>query len=201
MDNFRLWLHKLKIFYWLHRLKAASPEDVEYFNCQEELMDDLHSQYQLVERIIGAPSANDHLLLAQYIWRHKIFVSEYMNSFWAAHSNQKSAAGYPDYLCKWQGLPYSECSWEDGALIAKKFQKCIDDYMTRNQSKTIPSRDCKVILDSNCQLNRICFLPCSEINWCPAEFNLPSIPTICFSFLRCWNRGPGLCPWRNCLLT
>lgn len=31
----------------------ASPEDVEYFNCQEELIDDLHSQYQLVERIIG----------------------------------------------------------------------------------------------------------------------------------------------------
>ncbi|KAM6902342.1 LOW QUALITY PROTEIN: chromodomain-helicase-DNA-binding protein 1-like [Xenentodon cancila] len=95
-------------------LKAASPEDVEYLNCQEELMDDLHSQYQLVERIIG-------------------------------HSNQKSVAGFPDYLCKWQGLPYSECSWEDGGLIAKKFQKCIDDYMSRNQSKTIPSRDCKVL--------------------------------------------------------
>ncbi|KAG5272692.1 hypothetical protein AALO_G00168310 [Alosa alosa] len=95
-------------------LKAASPEDVEYFNCQQELMDDLHSQYQLVERIIG-------------------------------HSNQKSAAGYPDYLCKWQGLPYSECSWEDGALIGRKFQKCIDDYMCRNHSKTIPYRDCKVL--------------------------------------------------------
>uniref|UniRef100_A0A8C4NXP2 DNA helicase n=1 Tax=Dicentrarchus labrax TaxID=13489 RepID=A0A8C4NXP2_DICLA len=101
-------------------LKAASPEDIEYFNCQEELMDDLHSQYQLVERIIGVLSV-------------------------LGHSNQKSAAGYPDYLCKWQGLPYSECSWEDGALIAKKFQKCIDDYMSRNQSKTIPSRDCKVL--------------------------------------------------------
>uniref|UniRef100_A0A8C5HU47 DNA helicase n=1 Tax=Gouania willdenowi TaxID=441366 RepID=A0A8C5HU47_GOUWI len=95
-------------------LKAASPEDIEYFNCQQELMDDLHSQYQLVERIIG-------------------------------HSNQKSAAGYPDYLCKWQGLPYSECSWEDGALIAKKFQRCIDAYMSRHQSKTIPFRDCKVL--------------------------------------------------------
>lgn len=35
------------------RLKSASPEDVEYLNCQQELMDDLHSQYQLVERIIG----------------------------------------------------------------------------------------------------------------------------------------------------
>uniref|UniRef100_A0A8D3CCD7 DNA helicase n=1 Tax=Scophthalmus maximus TaxID=52904 RepID=A0A8D3CCD7_SCOMX len=95
-------------------LKAASPEDIEYFNCQEELIDDLHSQYQLVERIIGTLPA-------------------------------KSAAGYPDYLCKWQGLPYSECSWEDGCLIGKKFQKCIDDYMSRNQSKCIPFRDCKVL--------------------------------------------------------
>uniref|UniRef100_A0A4W6DPR5 Chromodomain helicase DNA binding protein 1 n=1 Tax=Lates calcarifer TaxID=8187 RepID=A0A4W6DPR5_LATCA len=110
LDNFKKKEQEKKKW-----LKAASPEDIEYFNCQEELMDDLHSQYQLVERII------------------------------AGHSNQKSAAGYPDYLCKWQGLPYSECSWEDGALIAKKFQKCIDDYMSRNQSKTIPSRDCKVL--------------------------------------------------------
>uniref|UniRef100_A0A665V5I3 Uncharacterized protein n=1 Tax=Echeneis naucrates TaxID=173247 RepID=A0A665V5I3_ECHNA len=109
LDNFKKKEQEKKKW-----LKMASPEDIEYFNCQEELMDDLHSQYQLVERIIG-------------------------------HSNQKSAAGYPDYLCKWQGLPYSECSWEDGALIAKKFQKCINDYMSRNQSKTIPSRDCKVL--------------------------------------------------------
>lgn len=61
-----------------------------------------------------------------------------------AHSNQKSAAGYPDYYCKWQGLPYSECSWEDGALIAKKFQSRIDEYFSRNQSKTTPFKDCKV---------------------------------------------------------
>uniref|UniRef100_A0A8C3CCU9 Chromodomain helicase DNA binding protein 1 n=2 Tax=Cairina moschata TaxID=8855 RepID=A0A8C3CCU9_CAIMO len=61
------------------------------------------------------------------------------------HSNQKSAAGYPDYYCKWQGLPYSECSWEDGALIAKKFQTRIDEYFSRNQSKTTPFKDCKVL--------------------------------------------------------
>ncbi|KAG8456346.1 hypothetical protein GDO86_002215 [Hymenochirus boettgeri] len=95
-------------------LKLASPEDVEYYNCQQELTDDLHKQYQIVERII-------------------------------AHSNQKSAAGYPDYFCKWQGLPYSECSWEDGALISKKFQNRIDEYISRNQSKTIPFKECKVL--------------------------------------------------------
>jgi chromodomain-helicase-DNA-binding protein 1 len=43
------------------RIKAASPEDVEYFNCQQELMDDLHSQYQLVERIIGGTLFHTHL--------------------------------------------------------------------------------------------------------------------------------------------
>ncbi|KAM4810238.1 chromodomain-helicase-DNA-binding protein 1 isoform 1-T1 [Rhinophrynus dorsalis] len=95
-------------------LKTASPEDIEYYNCQQELTDDLHKQYQIVERII-------------------------------AHSNQKSAAGFPDYFCKWQGLPYSECSWEDGALIAKKFQARIDEYLSRNQCKTIPSKECKVL--------------------------------------------------------
>lgn len=80
------------------------------------------------------------------LWPRSPFSSFFSPLFFSktGHSNQKSAAGYPDYLCKWQGLPYSECSWEDGALIAKKFQKCIDDYMSRHQSKTIPSRDCKV---------------------------------------------------------
>uniref|UniRef100_A0A8D2PJI7 Chromodomain helicase DNA binding protein 1 n=1 Tax=Zosterops lateralis melanops TaxID=1220523 RepID=A0A8D2PJI7_ZOSLA len=100
-------------------LKNASPEDVEYYNCQQELTDDLHKQYQIVERIIGMLQTS--------------------------HSNQKSAAGYPDYYCKWQGLPYSECSWEDGALIAKKFQARIDEYFSRNQSKTTPFKDCKVL--------------------------------------------------------
>ncbi|XP_060692950.1 chromodomain-helicase-DNA-binding protein 1 isoform X3 [Hemiscyllium ocellatum] len=95
-------------------LKMASPEDIEYFNCQQELVDDLHRQYQFVERII-------------------------------AHSNQKSASGHPDYLCKWQGLSYSECSWEDGALISRKFQSHIDAYTNRNQSRCIPMKECKVL--------------------------------------------------------
>lgn len=134
--------------HWIHRLKAASPEDIEYFNCQEELMDDLHSQYQLVERIIGGLFFFFFLQIITCLNRSIRFqclvLLKTPHFLQTGHSNQKSAAGYPDYLCKWQGLPYSECSWEDGALIAKKFQKCIDDYMSRHQSKTIPSRDCKV---------------------------------------------------------
>ena len=56
-----------------------------------------------------------------------------------------SSSGYPDYLCKWQGLPYFECTWEDGALTAKYFQKFIDDYLERERSDTIPNRNAKCL--------------------------------------------------------
>ncbi|XP_071845711.1 chromodomain-helicase-DNA-binding protein 1-like isoform X3 [Apostichopus japonicus] len=97
--------------------EKATPEDVEYYECQHEMTMQLFSQYQLVERVI-------------------------------AHTNQKQPgdypSGYPDYLCKWQGLPYSECTWEDGELISRKFQECIDAYHKRNKSQKIPSRSSKV---------------------------------------------------------
>ena len=63
--------------------------------------------------------------------------------FVTAHSSQKTTNeqnGYPDYLCKWMGLPYSDCTWEDGELIAKKFQHSIDEYHARNKSQRIPSK-------------------------------------------------------------
>lgn len=67
----------------------------------------------------------------------------------AAHSNQKMANennGYPDYLCKWQGLPYSECTWEEGELVSRKFQTLVDEYNVRNKSQRTPTpaKYCKV---------------------------------------------------------
>lgn len=35
------------------RLRRASPEDIEFHNCQQELISDLNKQFQIVERIIG----------------------------------------------------------------------------------------------------------------------------------------------------
>lgn len=61
-----------------------------------------------------------------------------------AHSHKTTSSNEPEYLCKWMGLPYSECSWEDDSLVKKKFQHCIDSFMNRNSSKTVPSKDCKV---------------------------------------------------------
>jgi hypothetical protein len=67
----------------------------------------------------------------------------------SAHSNQKMANennGYPDYLCKWQGLPYSECTWEEGELVSRKFQALVDEYNHRHKSQKTPTpaKYCKV---------------------------------------------------------
>lgn len=35
------------------RLRKASPEDVEFHNCQQELTAELSKQFQVVERVIG----------------------------------------------------------------------------------------------------------------------------------------------------
>uniref|UniRef100_A0A8C1SN02 Chromodomain helicase DNA binding protein 2 n=1 Tax=Cyprinus carpio TaxID=7962 RepID=A0A8C1SN02_CYPCA len=94
-------------------LKKASPEDLEYYNCQQELTNDLSKQFQIVERVIG--------------------------------KSQKTSSSEPEYLCKWMGLPYAECTWEDGALIRKKFEACVDSFQNRNACKTVPSKDCKVL--------------------------------------------------------
>lgn len=58
-----------------------------------------------------------------------------------------------EYLCKWKGLPYSECTWEDGALISELYQDEIDNYLFRNNSDCIPARSAKVML---CTCSCIC---------------------------------------------
>uniref|UniRef100_A0A8C4WFQ2 Chromodomain helicase DNA binding protein 2 n=2 Tax=Gopherus TaxID=38771 RepID=A0A8C4WFQ2_9SAUR len=123
LENFKKKEDEIK--QWLAKV---TPEDVEYFSCQQELAAELNKQYQIVERVIAV----------------KTIKSAMGHSEFPAHS-RKLSSNEPEYLCKWMGLPYAECSWEDEALISKKFQHCIDSFNHRNNSKTIPTRDCKVL--------------------------------------------------------
>ena len=84
-----------------------SPEDLEYYECQKEMMDNLLETHQILERIV-------------------------------ATNVIKNASGVntSDYLCKWQGLPYSECTWEDGELIKKRFPREVEEYNVRQSATT-----------------------------------------------------------------
>ncbi|XP_030648443.1 chromodomain-helicase-DNA-binding protein 2 [Chanos chanos] len=120
LENFKKKNEELNL--WLSR---ASPEDLEYYNCQQELTSDLNKQFQIVERVIAMKTGK----------------SQGPSDF----PSHKTSSNEPEYLCKWMGLPYAECTWEDGALVGKKFQHCIDSFHSRNACKTVPSKDCKVL--------------------------------------------------------
>ncbi|XP_076276684.1 chromodomain-helicase-DNA-binding protein 1 isoform X4 [Lasioglossum baleicum] len=92
---------------------CAGPEDIDYFECQLELQQDLLKSYNNVERII-----------AEY---------------------NKPDSDHPDYYCKWESLPYAEATWEDGALIVKKWPEKIKEFRDREDSKRTPSKHCKVL--------------------------------------------------------
>ena len=55
--------------------------------------------------------------------------------------------GFPEYLVKWRGLPYAECTWEDGRLLSEKYKEAIEEYNLRNKSQKIPgTKSAKVCL-------------------------------------------------------
>jgi len=57
----------------------------------------------------------------------------------------KSEAESFDYLVKWQGLPYSECTREDSRLIQKRFPEIVEQYNERLRSEAIPNRHCRAL--------------------------------------------------------
>lgn len=113
----------------------ASPEDIEYYDCQEEMAEELRQQHMNVERVIA----------------HNDYSKPIQNE-----DNSNETIPSVEYLCKWQGLPYSECTWEDKTLIEKKFPKKIEEYLHRQRSARIPSKMCKVLR------NRPKFAPIKE---------------------------------------
>ncbi|CAG2101807.1 unnamed protein product [Medioppia subpectinata] len=102
-----------EIRFWKESM--ATPEDIDYYDCQEEMALQLRQLHMNVERII-------------------------------AHQLSKgSETPHPEYLCKWEGLPYLECTWEDGALIQKKFPIHIEQFESRQKSQKIPTKLCRAL--------------------------------------------------------
>ncbi|KAM3715807.1 Chromodomain-helicase-DNA-binding protein [Dirofilaria immitis] len=95
---------------------TADKEYIEFFDCEQEMNDELNEQYKIIERVIA----------------HQI------------SRNQGETEG-TEYFVKWCGLPYSECTWEEEHLIARQFQDKIDAYYDRRDNGKIPHKHCSVL--------------------------------------------------------
>jgi chromodomain-helicase-DNA-binding protein 1 len=55
-----------------------------------------------------------------------------------ADANDTIDHPHAEYLCKWTGLPYSECTWEAEDTIKNQATQQIAEYMERDRSETVP---------------------------------------------------------------
>lgn len=61
------------------------------------------------------------------------------------------------YLCKWAGLPYSECTWEPRADVIKENIMKVDEYVVRSQSGGIPT--CGKTWNRRCAFRKLAQTP------------------------------------------
>jgi hypothetical protein len=95
------------------RRRIADKEYVEFYDCEKVMSEELLEQYKDVERVI-----------AHQVSREKTDFGEKQTEF----------------LVKWCGLPYSECTWEDESLIRMRFSHKIDEYFERVNAETTPKK-------------------------------------------------------------
>lgn len=53
--------------------------------------------------------------------------------------------GSIDFFVKWESLPYSEASVEDGNIIHKKWPQKVKEFREREESKRTPSKSCRAL--------------------------------------------------------
>lgn len=73
------------------------------------------------------------------IHNNDIFTSQH---FIPAESNSPDTK---EYYVKWHSLPYAEATWEDAALIERKWPACIREFREREDSKKTPSKLCRAL--------------------------------------------------------
>ena len=96
--------------------RNATPEELEDQQLQQEMQHEILDSYQSVERVISVKRLD----------------------------STAGEAGGREFLCKWEGLPYADSTWEEEARISDKFQHTIDDYFKRQNLTNVPHRSAKV---------------------------------------------------------
>lgn len=90
--------------------RAASREELELHDIEQEMLQDLFDEHLKVDRVIAYRKPEP------------------------TEDNPKPS---PEYLCVWSKLPYVDATWERAEEIAP-YQRKIDQYLNRSQQQLIP---------------------------------------------------------------
>ncbi|GMT00224.1 hypothetical protein PENTCL1PPCAC_22398, partial [Pristionchus entomophagus] len=95
--------------------RSADKEYIEYYECEQGMAEELLEEYKKVERVVAHQVSRD---------------------------KREDGSEQTEYLIKWTGLSYSDCTWEDKRLIPRPL---IEEYEERIENAKIPSRQAQVL--------------------------------------------------------
>lgn len=94
---------------------TADKEYVEFFECEQVMNEELFETYKIVDRIVAHQVSRDR----------------------AVDGNQSN-----EYLVKWCGLSYADCTWEDERLLPKEK---LSEYHCRLENLRPPNKNAAVL--------------------------------------------------------
>lgn len=91
----------------------ATREDLEALQIQRERQRELMASYRTVERVIAQRDSGP---------------------------TKEVPYAHSEYLCKWKGLSYADCSWEFDEEVFRIASGAVEAYLARATSQTVPAR-------------------------------------------------------------
>ena len=91
----------------------ATREDLEALQIQRERQRELMASYRTVERVIAQRDSGP---------------------------TKEVPYAHSEYLCKWKGLSYADCSWEFDEEVSRIASGAVEAYLARATSQTVPAR-------------------------------------------------------------
>jgi SNF2 family DNA or RNA helicase len=156
-----------------HYKEVASAEEIEQLNVQQEMSKQEQSEWLIPEKVIHSQTISqaeyqEKLSNRKYREKIKRELAKAENSEDSMSDSDddqplfSSSSTVTEYLVKWRGLPYEECTYETINEI-KNCQSLIDQYLAREQAAAASRNKATVALQ---KANRKKFQPYeSQPSW------------------------------------
>lgn len=95
--------------------RSADKEYIEFYECEQVMAEELCEEYKKIERVVAHQTSRDR----------------------AADGSLAT-----EYLVKWSGLPYSDCTWEDVKMVAPSL---VQGYHHRIENLKSPNKNAVVL--------------------------------------------------------
>ncbi|EGT43478.1 hypothetical protein CAEBREN_09271 [Caenorhabditis brenneri] len=95
--------------------RSADKEYIEFYECEQQMAEELCEEYKKVERVVAHQTSRD---------------------------KAPDGSNTTEYLIKWSGLPYSDCTWEDEKMIDDDL---IRGYYHRIENLKSPNKNAPVL--------------------------------------------------------